>query len=531
MCEIHRMDADVRKTLEKRLHSFANEIDWGKVMCEELERDNFELTHAFKAAPKTWLLRAKPPRQLQEGFGLAPEILLIAIKGEIQSRDLQRAADEVVCSGLRLDSNLVVATDDFDAFLQERLDRIPGRDQRVAWVWDDNGYWPPLSEVLRQRLPTYDAFEERDPVRGNQLMGRDAEVASLRTRVVRGDAVGVFGLRKMGKTSLVRAVTDWLDPASALVLETVTQKATSQACVVWIDAETLDMDATVDDVADEMLSALRRRMRAANATYKNPAQPGMPGLKSTCEALLDEGIRLCFAIDEYDFLFEREGSRGPVPGLSRLFRLLRAWAQQWQGAVSLVLIGRDPEHLSVPQLDGVSNPLLAWFSPMWLGPLTSPRDTEMLRRLGRRVGLEIGHESAALARKWTGGHPMLHRQFGSALREEVTLATSAPIWKVQTDPYCNRVVQRFLERDAVLTVDREILALLKNRYSEAHDLLLSLAEGENTVAALNRFGGAHGAGARVLRSFGIFDEATRSVPEHLSWYVQTLLSAKKRVAV
>ncbi len=106
-------------------------------------------------------------------------------------------------------------------------------------------------------------------------MGRDAEVAHLRTRVIRGDAVGVFGLRKMGKTSLVRAVTDGLDPASG-VKDPVNvsngpgdETAPSQACAVWIDAQGLDQPS-VDDVADEMLAALRRRMRVARADYTPP---------------------------------------------------------------------------------------------------------------------------------------------------------------------------------------------------------------------------------------------------------------------
>ena len=502
------------------MQGFAAEITWGHTMREVLEADGFELTNAYRSGPSCWLLRAKPPREIEEGFGLAPEILLIAMHGEVQARDLQRAADEVVWSELRLDSNLVIVTDDTRRPLQERLDRIHGRGHRVAWVWDDDSHWSPLSEVLRQRLPTYDVFDEHDPVRGNQLMGRDAEVAELRTRVVRGDAVGVFGLRKMGKTSLVRAVTDWLDPASGTKGADQT-RAKSSGCVLWVDAQGLVPNATADDVADELLAALRRRMRAADPSYTLPAHRGMMGLKTAGQALLDAGGRLCFVIDEYDLLFERPMRRGPIPGLSQLLGLLRAWSQQDQGTVSLVLIGRDPEHLSVPQLDLVSNPLLGWFSSMWLGPLVPPRDAELLRTLGHRVGLEVGHESAALAHLWTGGHPMLLRQFGSALREEVRRRVSGPTWKMPTDPYRIGTVNRFVDRDAVLTINREIIELLKKRYSAAYELMLALVDGEAAAVTRDQDGGA--LGVRMLRKFGILDQDTFAVPEHLSWYVRTML--------
>ncbi|MGK4001855.1 AAA family ATPase [Sorangium sp. So ce1036] len=522
------------KTLKHFLRGFEEEIHFGAVMVDTLERDGFELTHVRRAAPRSWLLRAKPPQHIQEGFGLAPELLFIAAQGEVQSRDLQRAADEVVRSDLRLDGNLVIVTDDGHTHddgrpLKDRLDRMPGRDQRVAWVCGEDRSWPPLSEVLRLQLPTYDVFEERDPVRGYQLMGRDAEVMELRTRVTRGDAVGVFGLRKCGKTSLVRAVTDWLDPASGIKTPGAENMA-SQACVIWLDAQGLD-GADVDDVADELLAALRRRMRAAGRADVPPAQQGIAGLKSASQAIVDEGMRLCFVIDEYDFLFEREGSLGPVPGISRLLGLVRALSQQHQGAVSLVLIGRDPEHLSVPHLDGVPNPLLAGLTPMWLGPIRPPHDTEMLRKLGRRVGLAVGPETATLARAWTGGHPLLHRQFGSALREEVRLHAPGVLLKEPTDPHRERAVERFLGRQAVLDVDREIIALLSKRYSAAYALLLDLIESHDPAAAVKRSGGSQSSGMRVLRNFGLLDEATLALPKHLSWYVRTLLPTQARVAV
>ncbi|EYF08772.1 ATP-binding protein [Chondromyces apiculatus] len=524
------MDASVEEILKEHLRRFAGQFRHAGEMVGLLQADGIEITHAREVAPSTWFLRAKPPQHLQEGFGLAPEILLIVItQGGVQARDIQRANSEVMLSGLRLDSNLVIVTDThFD--LQDRLDRIPGTGQRVAWVWDDKDHWAPLSEVLRQQLPTYDAFEERDPVRGDQLMGRDAEVATLRTRVVRGDAVGVFGLRKMGKTSLVRAVTDSLDPASALRNEAGGNDVTSRTCVVWVDAEMLDPDAQVDDVAREMLVSLRRRMRAAQMPYAAPERQGFAGLKDAGEALLDENWRLCFVIDEYDFLFEREADAGPVPGLSRLLRLLRAWSQTRQGTVSLILIGRDPEHLSVPLLDGVSNPLLAWFIPMWLGPLAAPRDTAMLRRLGRRTGLDIGPESAERARHWTGGHPLLHRQFGSALRQATLNHHPALAWKAKTDAHCNEAVERFLERDTVHTVAREVLALLDKRYRPAHDLLLTLAEQEGPPGTLKNQK-LHTDGSQTLRNFGILDERTQSLPAYLSWYVRKLLPPMRRMAV
>jgi len=497
----------------------------GESVLRTLEKDGFVITRLTRATKTTWLVSVKPPEHIQESFGLAPEVQITVVQGEVQARDLQRAANEVLRSGLRLDGNLVVVVDCGSSPLQERLERIPGRDQRVAWVKRGETR-PLLSAVLRERLPTYDVFEERDPVRGSQLMGRDVEVAQLRTRVLRGDAVGVFGLRKMGKTSLVRAVTDALDPASGMKAAD-DETADSPACVVWMDAQSI-LDASVDSVATEMLSALGRRMRVAHATYRPPSSGGLSGLKNAVEALLDSGSRLCFVMDEYDYLFESDERRAAIPGLSRLLRLLRGWAQQWQGSVALVLIGRDPEHLSTPTLDGVTNPLLAWSTPLWLGPLRPPRDGELLRRLGRRTGMDVGPRTIEVARKWSGGHPLLHRQFGSALRAELRRHDLA--WGASTEPYGQRVVEVFRNLDAVTTVDREIVDLLKKRYSAGYGLLLDTVHGGDAEFVLARSGGAEGPGARALRNFGLFDPDSGSIPEHLCWYVRTFLPVEPRAA-
>jgi hypothetical protein len=36
---------------------------------------------------------------------------------------------------------------------------------------------------------------------------------------------------------------------------------------------------------------------------------------------------------------------------------------------------------------------------------------------------------------------------------------------------------------------------------------------------------------RVLRNFGLLDEATLALPKHLSWYVRTLFPTQTQVAV
>jgi hypothetical protein len=501
------------ETLAHHRAGMEHAVPWSASMLRALERDGFTLTHVRNPSGPSWFVRVIPPVWLQEGFGLAPEVLLIVVGGEVQARALTEAQAEVVRSGLRLDGNLVVVADEGATPLVGRLHRIGGHGQRIAWVRDEVGAWPPLADVLRATLPTFDVFEERDAVRGAQLVGRDAEVTELRTRVVRGDAVGLFGLRKMGKTSVMRAVTDWFDPASAMRDAVVTEAGAGIGVV--IDAGVL-IDRTVEELANELLEALRRRQRAAGETPP-PRAAGLSGWKAAVEPLLDAGHRLSVVIDEYDLLFEGESGEGPIAGVGRLFRLLRGWAQTRQGQVSLVLVGRDPSFLAAPEIDGVTNALAGWYTPMWLGPLPAPKATELLRKLGRRVGLEVGHESAALAREWTGGHPLLQRQFGSALRRATRERDTT--WGAPTDPHAALAPARFREREAVLEVMREVVALLHKRYPTALDVLALLAHGDRWDDAVDQCGGDEGEAARMLRNFGLVN-AAHTISAGLAWYLR-----------
>lgn len=491
-------------------------LPWADPLLAALHRDTFVLTHVRSYNSHVWFVRVAPPKRMQEGMGLAPELLIVLVRSAVQANTIRAAAAEVVSSGLRLDGNLMVVANGTTEVAQQ-LANIGGHGQRIAWMPRD-GAWPSLETLLRDELPCFDAYEERDPVRGAQLIGRQAEVAELRTRIVRGDAVGLFGLRKMGKTSVMRAVTDWFDPASGTRYAVDTQATADQIAVV-IDAGVV-IERTIDALADEMLDALDQRMRMAGQPAAADGRRGLARWKAVVQDLLAGGNRLCIAIDEYDLLFEGEETKAPIPQLNLFFRLIRGWAQMYQGQVSLVLVGRDATFLSTPELDGVTNALLAWCTPMWIGPLSQHRANELLRKLGRRVGLDVGEVSARLAFEWTGGHPLLHRQFGSTLRSLVRKTSNN--WNAPTDPVAHTSTARYCARDAVLEVLREIVALLSKRYPTALDLLRSLAGGRQWDESIASRISTEGEAARVLLNFGLVT-AGAGPAATVRWYLDQLL--------
>ncbi len=506
------MEPTKSAALKSSRTTLVRDLPWANELLSSLERDEFTVTHVRSHSDFAWLVRVHPPERLQERFGLAPEVLVLLARNEVQARDLVAAYDEIIASGLRLDANLLIVSDNGMTPLEPRLDRLRGpHGFRLAYSRTPEG-WPPLGQRLGAKLPMFPVFEDRDPVRGTQLIARSPEVNELRTRVTRGDAVALLGLRKMGKTSVMRAVTDALDPASGLHFGASVATTGSHVAAI-IDAGTI-LERTGDGLANELLRALRRRAAAEGGPKIVVASDrGLAGFKNAGERLLDAQRALCLVIDEYDLLFEgADGGEQPFADLGVFFRLVRGWAQTYQGAVSMVLVGRDPEYLGRPTLNGVTSPLLAWCTPMWLGPLTQKRAPEILRKLGRRVGLQVGPESARVAYEWTGGHPLLHRQYGAALQHVVQAETNT--WNAATDAYAEACLSGYRERDAVLDVMRELVDLLTKRYPGALRRLMSLATG--IVDSRPKDGTEH-----MLERFGLVSESGLP-PRSVAWYLEKL---------
>src|SRR5262249_4161406 len=147
-------------------------------------------------------------------------------------------------------------------------------------------------------------------------------------------------------------------------------------------------------------------------------------------------------------------------------------------------------------------------------------------KLGRRVLLDVGPETAAVARLWTGGHPLLHRQFGSALLEKSRAQKRASREHVATDPFCNDALDLFLARDAVITNCREVSDLLSSRYPEAEELLerVCCTSPEEAARLVEERGGWLRGEARLLKNLGLLlgDSGSLWIPEVFRWYLRTL---------
>jgi len=242
------------------------------------------------------------------------------------------------------------------------------------------------------------------------FFGRSALLADLERRLTAGQSSAVFGVRKMGKSSLLYRLRETCAWPSALVdLQGYSEGlgyVYGEALRGWRAAimdtsRALALPEWTGDFSAPGPAAQAQAFRSAVRTLLDllADRPGRPGL-------------LLF-LDEVDTLYGQ-------PDYPEFAAVLRSVAQDphCRGRFALLAAGLDPALNRVDRIGGGRNPFYAFFGEAPLGPLDSGDARTMVTSIGGQMGIAYTDEALDLVVKAGGGHPFLTRQLCSwAIRE------------------------------------------------------------------------------------------------------------------
>ena len=208
---------------------------------------------------KVWIALLKPHDNVAEYFNLQKEYVLIGhtFPADFQQRTLlARPPDKIafridtrirfVASGapmMRAVCAAWAAEHRMSIFPLDLSQDLPEKNQSAA-----------LYKTLSESLWLRDVFDDPEPVTDPaEFFGREKAVQHVVTKVYLGQLVAVFGLRKIGKTSLLRRTRDLLssDVASLSVTALVQCNATRIRSGRW--------HVVVGDLIDSWAAALNER--------------------------------------------------------------------------------------------------------------------------------------------------------------------------------------------------------------------------------------------------------------------------------
>lgn len=439
-----------------------------------------------KERQKVWGLLAKPESvALRDGFGLHREVLVLSTSyRELQARVLshrQRALALVQPSNRVQEDLVLVITDDPDGPEKLRQLEEPGD---VFLALSSNQIMDGLRSgnpseffkvLLQNQLYARDFFDRAGPVQGREFFGRSKFIQDVVSQIRRGNHLGMYGLRKVGKTSIIKSLIARRNSlAPELILLHIDLLATPSCSREYTYLLYLVAVQLRESLPTEARSELK--LKLLNKSYRLEGYESID--KDAFTRALDSELRVLLpwaektkhrvvlVLDEIEELFPSVSGHKGFQNYNEFLAYVRGLSQS-VGPITLMVVGVNPNISEAQLLGKQKNPMFGFFSTRYVPPL-APEDTkEMLRVLGRSSGVKFEHTAVEHITDLLGGHPFLTRRFCSLLIKGVERPAVVSKGDVEARH------EAFLRQDG--SSFAEMVAVVQDFYPDEFDTLQRIA--------------------------------------------------------
>lgn len=405
-----------QQVLDENIANFRKVYKHAVPLLEYLKRDEVQIVRVEKGKQGRWSVFCVLPASTREMFDIDREVLVLATDYEkVEPRvlaDLQRQLRE----NARVDDQLAVLVT-----ADENAHRLTGQRAGETAILPLNALELPAGVAkfrvaLAEMLTSVDHFNVTTPVSSpSAFFGRDRDIASVRHCMDRGQHVGIFGLRKAGKSSLLnRVAAIQRDRGWAVARLDLNEFFGAPTRFRSEIVRSLTTEATRLGWRAPRLQSLEFvRGDTVRAFWLRDLETVLDGL----EGMSIAGVAL--VIDEIDTALPGRtlavSEEEDELGLLRVLAQLRAVVQRRQSgeAVAPVVLsaGVDPALFEQPTIKRLANPLYQFATVHFIEPLDRDELQAMVRTLGKRTGMRFrAHELIDELYAEYGGHALLTRQ-------------------------------------------------------------------------------------------------------------------------
>jgi hypothetical protein len=427
--------------------------------------DVFQVSYANRYKTQSseyayYLMKAHP--KPAERYGLNGEILVLyAPYPEVQARSIIDATEIQQKNKERVHPiwNILI-TDDPET--QNHLQELTvGKDLEVYSIPFSRQELEnkPTAEAICLRLEQFihgrDLFAFQSALRNDTFFfGRKELVDNIIGQIENGQNFGLFGLRKIGKTSVLLAVERYLNKLGTY--------------------KTIHIDCQNPGIYLMKWTSL-----IANIYSEVSGQPTLFVNESDQVALLQKAVessrqKILVIFDEIENI--SFGDLSPAKHWEQDFLpfwgAIRAIHQQSNGKLTFGVAGVNPYIFDIPLVSLKDNPILLGVSPLYLTPLNEESVKEMVRTIGRYMGITFTDDVYHWLFSQYGGHPFLARKACSLICRKANKKSGDT---VSLSEFISR--EKWLD-DQLGKDIMNILVVLTQHYPEEFDNLISLAKGE-----------------------------------------------------
>lgn len=271
-----------------------------------------------------------------------------------------------------------------------------------------------LASEVDQATGQQNLYAISGPVSGDlSFFGREHVLQETLDLLEMGQPVGLFGLRKMGKTSLIQRLQGRLAQQRPIAM--VDTQKTAQQQGIWslypdiiaafadhlqryrpdIDLPELHLWPETPTPSPALADAFMQDLHALHTALGAP----------------DEDKRLLLIVDEIDRLLPAGDAPG-YEGFTTLFGQLRA-ANQQARMLDFLVVGVDAAVNRIERWQDHDNELYRALREVWVPPMAHNDVCEMIESLGSQMGVRYESGSLHLLATSGGGQPFVTRQLCS----------------------------------------------------------------------------------------------------------------------
>jgi hypothetical protein len=423
---------------------------------------------------EAWTL--KPDRSIKDFFGFQGNLLAMVTTDNVAPDQMLQLHDDLLTDKFDPMASVIVSPQrDIRSQIKALTEKQPERSPIAAMSVTDLetlATATDLGNMLAQQLFRRNLFNMESPLeRDSFFFGRHQVVSELLDRFNSGQNSGLFGLRRIGKTSVLFAVTRRCVQRNMGTSLYLSIQDPGRYRARWFEL----LQAIVAEVATNigLEKADRLKLKALGRSYTESTASSW--FKSDIRSMQRHfpNRRLLLCLDELEWI--SFGGLSPAEHWNDDFlpfwQTLRSLHQDTQGEICYLVAGVNPHPVEQPQVPGgYQNPLFDTIGSRYLSAFTGPQVREMVQTLGRYMGLRAPESLCALLAEVYGGHPFLIRLVCGHLADQLR-HRPAEVTELQ-------FVESRNEINAKLAAHvRLILQVLAVSYPFEYELIRELARG------------------------------------------------------
>lgn len=437
----------------------------------------FSKTTKFKGSDYSYLF-ARASTEVSEHFHFSREVLIIlSPSSHFLSRSLDFVDKLMSDYQNRLDKLCVIIVSR-DPQLENKVSDVVLQDKEsriiIPFTYDELGARD-TSQLQISRLKN--AFYERDlfayetPLKSDTyFFGRQSTIQSMYGKYQTGQCGSLFGLRRIGKTSVLYAVLRMMKMRDEPGVY-IDCSEPSLHIRRWNEALFFIINELNKNLIESQNININDESKYTEKDASIKFEEDLQKIYNACGQqriliMLDEIENITFDIspsshwrDSLDFIY--------------FWQVLRSLFQKKPELFSFVISGVNPKAIETSVVMSYDNPIYRFITPVYLPFFNQNEVEEMVETIGSYMGMKFDNEVYTYLTDDFGGHPFLIRQVCSKIFKE---KKGNKEYRLTKFDYENKRTQ--LNHGVIDYLDL-IISILRERYPEEYELIEYLASGDH----------------------------------------------------